>query len=178
MAIGSKVKRLRVTVSVKKICLVSKFPNHCILKLFQKFKENIYKIFSLKIDCYIDYFPDIYLKFLITQLFLKIFPKYRKNFLKIACFRSFLTVPLNFLRILEYIQISSKFSNPFFLKLFLMLGKILPHIFTELCIPKFAWSLLLKILNTYFHKLFPYAAPLLHHCIVAPPPPSSHLLRK
>ncbi len=37
-----------------------------------------------------------------------------------------------------------------FLKLFPMLGKIWPHIFTELSIPKFAWSLLWKILHTYF----------------------------
>ncbi len=39
-----------------------------------------------------------------------------------------------------------------------MLGKILPHIFTELCVSKFVWSLLLKILNTYFLKLFPYGS--------------------
>ncbi len=84
---------------------------------------------------------------------------------------------VNFLRILEYIQISSKLLNPFSLKLFLMLGKILPHIFTELCIPKFAWSLLLKILNTYSLKLFPYATPLPHHYVAVPPFLSSHLPR-
>ncbi len=105
----------------------------------------------------------------------KIFPKYRKNFLKIACFKSFLTDPLNFLRISEYIQISCKLSNPVFLKLFPILGKVLPHIFTELCVSKFARSSLLKIFNSYFLKLFPYAAPLHHHCHAAPPPPSSHL---
>ncbi len=36
-------------------------------------------------------------------------------------------------------------NNPFFLKLFPMLGKILSHIFMELYVRKFAWSLLLKI---------------------------------
>ncbi len=51
-----------------------------------------------------------------------------------------------------------------------MLRKILPRIFTELRIPKFAWSLFLKILNTCFLKLFPHAAPLPHHCHAAPPP--------
>ncbi len=60
-----------------------------------------------------DYFPDIYLKFLITQLFLKIFPKYRKNFHKIACFKSFLKVPLNILRISEHMSISSEFRNTY-----------------------------------------------------------------
>ncbi len=74
---------------------------------------------------------------------------------------------VNLLRILDYIQISSKFLNPFFVKLFPMLGKILPHIFTESCVPKFDWSLLLKILNTYVLKLFSYAAPLPHHCVAA-----------
>ncbi len=52
-----------------------------------------------------------------------------------------------------------------------MLGKILPHIFTELCAPKFAWSLLLKILNTYFLKLFPSAATLPHYCVAVPASP-------
>ncbi len=112
----------------------------------------------------------------ITQLFLKIFSKYRKNFFKIACFKSFLTVPLNFLRISEhisifseYIQISSKLSNPFFLKLFPMLGKILSHIFTELCVPKFAWSSLLKILNTS-SNYFPMQQPFLPLCCSFPCP--------
>ncbi len=125
-----------------------------------------------------DYFPCIYLKYLNAQLYLKIFPKDRKNFLKIACFKSFLPVPLNFLwisehyvnffRISEYIQISSKLSNPFFLKLLTMLEKILPRTFMELCVPKFAWSVLLKIFNAYFLKLFPYTASLPHRCIAAP----------
>ncbi len=93
---------------------------------------------------------------------------------------SFLIVPLNYLRIPKHTPIFSEFRNTynfpqifrilFFFKLFPMLGKILPHIFTELCVPKFAWSCLLKILNTYFLKLFPYAAPLPHHCGAAPPP--------
>ncbi len=76
-----------------------KFPNHCILKLFQKFSLS-------KLTVINDYFPDIYLKFLITQSFLKIFPKYRKNFLKIACFKNFLVFPLNFLRISEHMYVN------------------------------------------------------------------------
>ncbi len=48
--------------------------------------------------------------------------------------------------------------------------KNLPHISTELCVPKFDRSLLLKILNTYFLKLCPYAACLPHHCFAAPTP--------
>ncbi len=95
---------------------------------------------------------------------------YRKNFLEIACFKIFLTFPLNFLRILEYIQISSKLTNPFFLKLFPMLGKILPHTFMKLSVPKFAESLLLKLLNTYFLKLFSYTAPLPRHHVAVPSP--------
>ncbi len=52
---------------------MSKFPIHYILKLFQKFRENFFQIFFSKLTVKYDYFPDIYLKFLITQLFLKIF---------------------------------------------------------------------------------------------------------
>ncbi len=142
-ATASNVKRLWVAVSVKKICLKCQ---HFRIVIFSNYSKNLgkisSKIFSLKIDCYkYDYFPDIYLKFLITQLFLKIFPKYRKNFLKIACFKSFLTVPLNFLRISKYVQSSCKLLNPFFLKLIPIWWKILHHIFMVLCAP-FAWSLL------------------------------------
>ncbi len=44
--IGSNVKRLWVAVSVKKILFkMSKFPNHYILKLFQKFRENFFQNF-------------------------------------------------------------------------------------------------------------------------------------
>ncbi len=90
-----------------------KFPNHSILKLLQQLRESFFQNFlsqNLQLPIY-GYFPENYLKFLITQLFLKIFPKYRKNFLKIACFRSFLTVPLNFLRNVEHMSISSEFRN-------------------------------------------------------------------
>ncbi len=95
---------------------MSKFPNPYIIKLFQKLGKIPSKIFSLKIDRYIymaiyDYFPNIYLKFPITQLWLKIFPKYKNNFLKIACFKSFRTVPLNFLRISKHMPISSEVWN-------------------------------------------------------------------
>ncbi len=105
---------LRVVVRVKKICL--KCQNFSIATS-SNYSENLKKIsskiFSLKIDCIYDYFPDICLKFLITQLFLKIFPKYRKNFFKVACFNSFLTVPLNFFRISKHISIFTEFWNKY-----------------------------------------------------------------
>ncbi len=87
-----------------------KFPNHCILNYSKNLGKISSNIFSLKID---DYFSDIYLKFVITQLFLKIFPKYKKNFLKITCVKSFHAVPLNFLRIFEHMSISSEFWNTY-----------------------------------------------------------------
>ncbi len=133
-----------------------------------------------------DYFPDIYLKFLITQLFLKIFPKYRKNFLKIACFKSFLTVPLNFLRISKHMSISSEFRNTYkfpwnfrkpFSSNYSQCYEKFYLIFSRNCARKFAWSLLLKILNTYFLKLFSYAPPLPHHSGAAPPPPHQPICR-
>ncbi len=86
---------------------MSKFPNHCILKLFQKFRENFFQNFlSENWPLYMyDYFPDIYWKVLITQLFLKIFPEYKKTFIKITCFQSFLRVHSNFLKISEHMSI-------------------------------------------------------------------------
>ncbi len=102
-ATGSNVKRLRIAASVKKICL------KC-----QNFRITIFSNFSKNWLLYMVWlFPDIYLKFLSTQLFLKIFPKYKKNFLKIACFKSFLTIPLNFLRIFEHMSIYSEFRNTY-----------------------------------------------------------------
>ncbi len=93
---------------------MSKFPNHYILKLFQKFRENFFQSFlSQNWPLLYDYFPDIHLEFLIAQLFLNLSPKYRKNFLKIACFKSFLKVPLNFLRISKHMSISSEFGNTY-----------------------------------------------------------------
>ncbi len=68
MAIDSNVKCLRLAVSVEKN----------FLKLFQKFRENFSQNFLSKLTVIYDYFPDIYLKFLITKLFPKIFPKYKK----------------------------------------------------------------------------------------------------
>ncbi len=97
----------------KNLLKISKFPNHYILKLFQKLWENFFQNFFSKLTVTSDYFPDIYVTFLITQLFLKIFLKYRKNFLKIASFKSFLTVPLNFLRISKYMAIFSEFRNTY-----------------------------------------------------------------
>ncbi len=104
-----------------------------------------------------DYFPDIYLKFLITQ-FLKIFPKYRKNFLKFASFKSFLAVPLNFIGILNICQFPQNFViHTNFLETFESLfPQIIPNVrknftpyFHRIVRPKFACSLLLKFLNTY-----------------------------
>ncbi len=92
---------------------MSTFPNHFALKLLQKFRENFFQNFLSKLTVTHDYCPDINLKFMITQLFLKIFPKYKKNFFKIACFKSFLTVPINFLRISEHLSIFSKFWNTY-----------------------------------------------------------------
>ncbi len=43
---------------------MSKFPNHHILKLFQKLRENFFQNFLSKlIIIYNGYFPGIYLKF-------------------------------------------------------------------------------------------------------------------
>ncbi len=113
-AIGFNVKRLWASVSVKKFYL--KCQNFRIT-VSSNYSKNLGKIlpkFSLsKLTVTYDYFSDIYLKRLITQLFLKIFPKCRKNFLKIACFKSFLTVPSNFLRISEHMSISSEFRNTY-----------------------------------------------------------------
>ncbi len=117
-----------------------------------------------------DYFPDIYSKFLITQLLLKILPKYRKNFLKIACFKSFLTVPRNF-------GIRTNFLETFESLFPQIIRKNFTPYFHRTVRPKICLKLLLKILNTYFLKLFLYAAPLQHHCVAAPPTPSSNQLR-
>ncbi len=153
---------------------MSEFPSHYILKLFQKFKENFFQNWLLY-----DYFPDIYSKFLITQLFFKIFPKYKKNFLKIACFKSFLTVPLNFPNIMS---ISSEFRNTYkFPQNFrILFPQIIPSVrrnftpyFHKIASPKIFLKFAFK--NTYFLKLFPCAAPFPHHCVAAPPPLSSHL---
>ncbi len=110
--ICSNVKRLcqRVVASVKKICL-KKCQNFRIT-LSSNYSKNLgnisSKIFS-KLPVIHDYFLDIYLKFPITQLFLKLFSKYRKNFLKVACFEMFLSFSLNYLRISEHMSISSEF---------------------------------------------------------------------
>ncbi len=96
-------------------------------------------------------------------MFLKLY------FLGIVCFKIFLTflyIFLEFANICQFPQNSGihrnflKIFESFFLKLFPLFGKIGPHIFTELSVPKFAWSLLLNS-NTDFLKLFPYAVP--HH---------------
>ncbi len=118
------------------------------------------------------YFPDIYLKFLITQLFLKIFPKYRKNFLKIVCFKSFLTVSLNFhrifrthvnfLRISEYIQISSKLLNPYY---FYKFSVIILEIFQNLSRNFLKWFL------KFSGKIFMQRASLAITLWIPPPTP-------
>ncbi len=128
----------------KKLLKMSKFPNHYILKLFQKFRENFFQNFLSKLTVIYDYVPDIYLKFLITQLILKIFPKYRKNFLKVARFKSFLTVSLNFLRISKHTSVSLEFCNTY----------------------KFPQNFRIPFSSNYFpmqHRP--------HHCVATSPPP-------
>ncbi len=118
---------------------MSKFPNHYFLKLFQKFRKNFFQISLTKLTVAYDYFPDIYLKFLSTKSVLK-------NFLKIACFKNFITVLWISSEFPNMCQFPQNFRIPFFSNY--SQGKVLQHIFVELWIPKFAWSLLLKILNT------------------------------
>ncbi len=150
---GLKCQNFRITIS---------------FNYSKNFGEISSKIFSkLTVTC--DYFPDVYLKLPITHLFLKLFPKYRKNVLEISCFKNFLTFPLNFLRISESYQFFQNFGrHTNFLKIFEslfpqivpILGKFWPYIF-----PKFVGSLPLKISNIYFLKLFLYASYLPRHVL-------------
>ncbi len=130
-----------------------------------------------------DYFPNIYLKFLITQLFRKIFPKYRKNFLKIAYYKSFLTVPLNFLRISEKMTISSEFRNTYkFCQYFqIPFPQINPNVRKNFT-PYFHRIVRPKICLKSTFKNFKYILPqIISRCSPSPPSccssptPSSHL---
>ncbi len=151
MAVGSNVKHLChwVVASIKKICLCQNFW----ITISSNYSKNLgrmsSKIFSKLIV--IRLFSWHLLEITITQLFLKLFPKYRKNFLEIACSKIFLTLPLSFLRIYKHMPISSEFWNSYkFTQIFESLfpqiipnvRKNLTHIFTELSVPRFAWSLL------------------------------------
>ncbi len=125
---GSNVKRLWVAASVKKICLKCQnfqitISSNC-SKIWGKISSKIFSQNWLLPSM------TIFLTFTwnFTQLFLKIFPKYRKNFLQNRLFYKFphgsfkfsqnFRTCVNFLRILEYIQISSKLSNPYYFSKF------------------------------------------------------------
>ncbi len=87
------------------------------IAISSNYSKNLGKIssktFSLKIGCCIWLVFWHLLETSDSIVVPKIFPKYRKHFLKIACFKSFLTVPLNFLRIFEYMSIFLEFQNTY-----------------------------------------------------------------